>query len=93
MLVHGSVTAAEETWQAQAPLSGDYQLITPDRQGYSVDAPDAGDDPEADAVTVSDLLGEGAHLVGYSMGGLVAMLAAARNPTAVTSLVLVEPAA
>lgn len=93
VLVHGGVTAGQETWQAQQPLAARYQLVTPDRQGYAVDAPDGRDDPESDAATIGGLLGDGAHLVGYSMGGLVAMLAASRNPTAVLSLVLVEPVA
>jgi len=47
----------------------------------------------ADAATISALLAGGAHLVGYSMGGVVAMQAAALDPGAVRSLVLVEPVA
>jgi pimeloyl-ACP methyl ester carboxylesterase len=39
------------------------------------------------------LLGDGAHLVGHSYGGVVAMLAAAMAPEKVLSLVLIEPAA
>ena len=93
VLVHGAVTSGQETWQAQEVLSGAYELVTPDRQGYDLAAPDGPDDPLADAVTVGALLGDGAHLVGYSMGGTIAMLAAARNPKSVKSLVLVEPLA
>lgn len=93
VLVHGAVTGGQETWQAQQPLSVAYEIITPDRLGYAVEAPDAPDDPEADAVIISDLLGDGAHLVGYSVGAMVAMVAAVRDPTAVASLVLVEPPA
>ena len=93
VLVHGGVTGGEETWAQQGALSATYDLVLPDRQGYGISAPDAPDDQLADAVTISGLLGDGAHLVGYSMGGLVAMLAAARNPQAVKSLVLIEPVA
>lgn len=93
VFVHGAVTGGEETWQAQQSLSSSYELLTPDRQGYAMGASEAADDPAADAVRIAALLGEGAHLVGYSMGGMVAMLAAVRNPAAVISLVLIEPVA
>lgn len=91
--VHGAVTGGQATWQAQQSLAESYELLTPDRQRYGVASPDGVDDPGADALTISALLGQGAHLVGYSMGGMVAMLAAARNPGAVASLVLIEPVA
>jgi pimeloyl-ACP methyl ester carboxylesterase len=42
---------------------------------------------------IAELMGSGAHLVGHSYGGLVAMLAAARRPEATRSLTLLEPAA
>ena len=92
VLVHGAVSAGEETWQAQQPLADTFQLVVPDRQGYGP-GPEMPDDPHADAPNVAALLGDGAHLVGYSMGGVVAMLAAAQRPEAVRSLVLVEPVA
>jgi len=38
------------------------------------------------------LLGDGAHLVGHSFGGCVALAAAAMRPAAVRSLTLIEPA-
>ncbi len=91
VLVHGAVTGGVATWEAQQPLARDFELLTPDRSGYDVDGPDAPDDPEADADAIAAALGTGAHLVGYSAGGLVAMLAAARNPERVRSLVLIEP--
>ena len=93
VLVHGSVTGGQETWHEQRSLSQEYAVVIPDRKGYGAGAPEAPDDPKADAATIGALLGQGAHLVGYSMGGLVAMLAAAGRPEAVKSLVLVEPAA
>ena len=41
---------------------------------------------------VADMLEDGAHLVGHSFGGCVALAAAARKPEAVRSLTLIEPA-
>jgi pimeloyl-ACP methyl ester carboxylesterase len=46
-----------------------------------------------DAPLVAALLGEGAHLVGQSYGGIVALLAAAQRPGAVRSLTVIEPPA
>jgi pimeloyl-ACP methyl ester carboxylesterase len=40
---------------------------------------------------VAELLEDGAHLVGHSFGGCVALAAAARRPAAVRSLTLIEP--
>jgi len=42
---------------------------------------------------VLSLLGEGAHLVGFSYGGIVALVAAARRPELVRSLTVIEPPA
>lgn len=50
-------------------------------------------DFEEDAWEVADLFGSGAHLVGSSYGGIVALLAAARRPEAVKSLAVNEPPA
>lgn len=50
-------------------------------------------DYDIDAQDVVALLGDGAHLVGHSYGGVVAMLAAGRCPQTVRSLTLIEPAA
>ena len=47
---------------------------------------------ERDAPWIADMLGNGANLIGHSWGGAEALLAAARRPETVHSLVLVEPA-
>ncbi len=63
-----------------------------DRPGFG-QCPSRGvDDMEWDAVWISDMLGDGGHLIGHFWGGGEALLAAARRPSAVRSLILVEPA-
>jgi pimeloyl-ACP methyl ester carboxylesterase len=46
-----------------------------------------------DAADVAEVLGSGAHLVGHSYGGVVALLAAGSRPDAVRSLTVFEPPA
>jgi pimeloyl-ACP methyl ester carboxylesterase len=93
VFVHGSFGWGEETWREQRALAGQYRLLLIDRRGFG--ASPAGDrvDFERDAEDVAELLGEGAHLVGHSYGGVVSLLAAARRPEAVRSLALIEPPA
>ena len=92
VFVHGSLAAGPETWSEQRSLAEQYRLTVPDRRSYG-DSPDGDGDFERDADDVTDLLAEGAHLVGNSYGGVVALLAAARRPDAVRSLVVSEPPA
>jgi pimeloyl-ACP methyl ester carboxylesterase len=98
ILVHGgaqgSEVGGERNFSAQKPLAErGWQLIVPDRPGHG-HSPNPGrpDDAEADGAWVADLLGDGAHLVGHSFGGCVALAAAAKRPAAVHSLTLIEPA-
>jgi pimeloyl-ACP methyl ester carboxylesterase len=91
--VHGTMTWGTECFERQRPLADEFALEIPDRRGFG-DSPDIErSDWEIDAADVVELLGEGAHLMGHSYGGVVAMAAAARRPEAVRSLVLIEPAA
>jgi pimeloyl-ACP methyl ester carboxylesterase len=92
VLVHGSLTTGPIEWEAQRPLADQgYQLVVPTRRGYTGESGEAGEDYLVDGEDVATLLGDGAHLVGHSYGGLAAIVAAAARPEAVHSLVLAEP--
>lgn len=96
VLVHGSGTCgdpAEDDWAAQRPLADRFQLLMPARRGYFQSPPIARGDFAVDAADIAGLLGDGAHLVAHSYGGIGALLAATQRPEAVRSLTLIEPAA
>ncbi|MDX1448634.1 MAG: alpha/beta fold hydrolase [Acidimicrobiia bacterium] len=94
ILVHGSLATGREEWWAQQPLADEgFQLVIVDRRGYGDSPPIDGEDFLVDADDIAELLGDGAHLVAHSYGGLGAMLAAARLPGSVRSLTLLEPPA
>ncbi|NBE92219.1 alpha/beta hydrolase [Nonomuraea sp. KC401] len=97
LFVHGSTSWGDDPsygFAAQAPLAARFRLLLMDRRGYG-GSPDAGErfpsDYLADADDIAELLGDGAHLVAHSYGGVGAMIAAARRPEAVRSLTLIEP--
>ncbi len=91
ILVHGSLATGEEEWIAQRPLADEgFRLLAPDRRGYGRSTTATGEDFLADADDIAQLMGEGAHLVGHSYGGLGVMVAAARRPEATLSLTLLE---
>jgi pimeloyl-ACP methyl ester carboxylesterase len=94
VLVHGSLTSGEENWEGQRSLADEgYRLVAPDRRGYGDSPKSAGEDFLRDGEDIAELLGDGAHLVGHSYGGMGAMVAAERRPDAVLSLTLIEPPA
>jgi pimeloyl-ACP methyl ester carboxylesterase len=93
LLVHGSVTGGALTWDEQLPLAERFTLLVADRPGYGQTPMIEREDFEADAALVADALGDGAHLVGHSYGGVVSLLAAAQRPAAVRSLTVIEPPA
>ncbi len=93
VLVHGSFGWGTETWREQKPLADSYRLLLVDRRGFGGSPANGRVDFERDAEDVADLLGESAHLVGHSYGGVVALLAAARRPAGVRSLAVIEPPA
>ena len=93
VFVHGSFGSGEETFSEQRPLAERYRLLLVDRRGFGASPANGRVDFERDAEDVADVLGAGGHLVGHSYGGVVSLLAAARRPDAVRSLMLIEPPA
>lgn len=94
VLVHGSLATGVEEWQAQRPLAEEgYRLLVLDRRGYGRSPMTEGEDFLRDADDIVEVMGDGAHLVGHSYGGLGVLMAAARRPEASLSLTLLEPGA
>jgi pimeloyl-ACP methyl ester carboxylesterase len=89
LLVHGGA-GPELTWERQAELAERFSLVIPWRRGYPPNPPVERQDFEADAADLLELAGDGAHLVGFSYGGLGAALAAGRAPERFGSLTLIE---
>jgi pimeloyl-ACP methyl ester carboxylesterase len=94
VLVHGSLATGLEEWEAQRPLADEgFRLLVLDRRGYGQSPAADGEDFLVDGDEIAELMGDGAHLVGHSYGGLGVMFAAARRPEATKSLTVLEPAA
>jgi pimeloyl-ACP methyl ester carboxylesterase len=93
VLVHGSVGNGASTWSAQEPLAERFTLVVPDRPGSPPNPPVDRVDFEEQAPLVAELLGDGAHLVGHSYGGVISLYAAGLRPDAVRSLTVIEPPA
>lgn len=92
VLVHGGLATGAE-WLEQKPLTKEgFQLLVPDRRGYG-NSPGSGDDFLRDAEDIANLIGDGAHVVAHSYGGLGAMFAAAQKPQETLSLAMLEPPA
>ena len=64
-----------------------------ERPGFPPNPPVDHVDFEEHAVLVAEALGDGAHLVGHSYGGVVSLLAAAAAPGRMLSLTVIEPPA
>jgi len=93
LLVHGSVVNAELTWSAQRPLVERFEIVAPNRRGFPP-GPDVEQvDFEEEAVWLEPFVTPGTHLVGHSYGGVIALLAAARQPERLGSLTVIEPPA
>ncbi|MBA2933514.1 alpha/beta hydrolase [Sphingomonas sp. CGMCC 1.13654] len=97
LLVHGGVQGGigggPVNYEGQKPLAErDWRLRLIDRPGFGESPSRGADDMEADSILIAELLGNGSHLIGHSFGGAEALLAAARRPDAVRSLILIEPA-
>ena len=95
VLVHGGTPGGgSDAFAAQRPLAAKRQLLLPDRPGHGQTPGRGREDFERDADLLASLLGTGgAHLVGHSYGGVVAIYMAARRPELIRSLTLIEPPA
>jgi pyruvate dehydrogenase E2 component (dihydrolipoamide acetyltransferase) len=96
LLIHGYGGDRNSWLFLQEPLAAKYRVYALDLPGHGTSAKNVGDGSPgvlADAVTgVLDALGAArAHLVGHSMGGAVALTAAARDPGRIASLTLIAP--
>lgn len=87
--MHGGA-GPQRTWQMQEPLAERWQLAIPSRRGFGDSPPTERQDFEDDAADLLPLLSPGAHLVGFSYGGLGALMAAGERPDLVTSLTIIE---
>ena len=93
VLVHGSVANGPATFGSLEALQDRFELVVPNRGGYPPNPPAARIDFEEQADELAPLLGDGAHLVGHSYGGVISLVLAARRRDAVRSLTVSEPPA
>ncbi|MGH3187958.1 MAG: acetoin dehydrogenase dihydrolipoyllysine-residue acetyltransferase subunit [Streptosporangiaceae bacterium] len=98
LLVHGFGGDRNSWLFLQEPLAASFRVYAVDLPGHGASGKDVGSDDALDvladaAVGVLDAVGASrAHLVGHSMGGVVALAVAAREPGRVRSLTLIAPA-
>jgi pimeloyl-ACP methyl ester carboxylesterase len=72
-------------------LGKSWDLLIPTRRGFPGGPPANRQDFDHDADDLLPLVGEGAHLVGFSYGGVGAAIFTGRDPGRVRSLTLIEP--
>ena len=97
-LIHGNAQGSQVGGDAhfvrqQDLVAQGWHLLVPDRPGHGL-SPDPGrlDDAALDGALMTELLGDGAHVVGQSFGAAVALAAATQRPELVKSPTVVEPA-
>ena len=91
--VQGGIGGGPANFKGQQPLAArGWRLKLIARPGFGESPSRGPDDMEADAILIAGMLSEPTHLIGHSFGGAEVLLAAARRPEAVRSLILVEPA-
>jgi pimeloyl-ACP methyl ester carboxylesterase len=93
VFVHGSVMGGRPTWSGQRELGSRFRLEIVERPGFPPNPPVDHVDFDEHATLVAELVGDGAHLVGHSYGGVITLLAAAAVPDAIHSLTVIEPPA
>ena len=91
--VQGDVGGGPLSFARQKPISqAGFQLVLPDRPGFGQSPSRGPDNMENESVWIAGMFGNGVNLIGHSWGGADALLAAARQPEKVRSLILIEPA-
>ena len=93
VFVHGSVMGGRPTWSGQRDLGDRFRLEILERPGFPPNPPVEYVDFDDHAALVVEAVGDGAHLVGHSYGGVITLLAAVAVPDAVRSLTVIEPPA
>lgn len=93
VFVHGSVTGGRSTWKAQRPLAERFELVVLERPGFPPNPPVERVDFEDHAQLLLEELLPGDHLVGHSYGGVISLLAAAKQADGLGSLTVLEPPA
>jgi pimeloyl-ACP methyl ester carboxylesterase len=81
------MTTGAQAWAKQQPLADRFELVVPE---LFTPGDVSRSDFEHDARLIEPLLSDGAHLVGHSYGGVVAIFAAANVPSLVRSLTVIE---
>lgn len=98
VFLHGGLLADENTPMIQQPaLTDHYKVINYHRRGFAGSSHPQGkatiEDQAADCKALLDQLGvEKAHVVGHSLGGVIALQLALDAPEKVHTLALMEPA-
>ncbi|WP_193312760.1 alpha/beta fold hydrolase [Georgenia subflava] len=92
LLLHCDAATARSGWRRQRELAERWTLVAPDRPGYGA-SPATRVDFDTEPAAHRPLLEDGAHLVGHSYGGVVALLLATAAPQLIRSLTVVEPPA
>ncbi|GAA4367148.1 alpha/beta fold hydrolase [Paeniglutamicibacter cryotolerans] len=92
VFLHGG-NLANWSWDPQVKAFADYEVLTPHLPGFGARSDEnwAGLDSAADDVAAfiaDEVESGGVHLVGISLGGLVALRVLARHPELVSSVVL-----
>lgn len=91
VLIHGGTPQGGAfAFAPQRPLEQSWHLVLPDRPGHGQTPKMGREDFERDAQLLGDVLEGGAHLVGASYGGIVALYMAAAAPGRIRSLTLLE---
>lgn len=96
VLLHGLMTSSACWTPLARTLEEDYDIIMPDARGHgNSSAPDQGYSYDHLATDVLNLIEalhlDSAVLLGHSMGGMIAAVAASRNPKWLKGLILTDP--